>query len=81
MIRDLTDQPGMRSGERWCFSCPFHRDDTPSLTAYPGERGWYCFSCQRGGDAVRFVMEMQSIGAVEALRLVEAGALGTQMPA
>lgn len=78
VIRALTGQPGQRSGDRWRFSCPFHADATPSLTAYPGERGWYCFSCGAGGDAVRFVMEARSIGAVEALRLLEAGALGVR---
>jgi hypothetical protein len=76
VIRALTGQAGARSGDRWCFSCPFHADATPSLTAYSGERGWYCFSCGAGGDAVRFVMEARSIGAVEALRLLEAGVLG-----
>jgi len=31
-------------------SCPFHEDRTPSFHAYPdAERGWYCFSCERGG--------------------------------
>lgn len=81
VIRALTGQSGKRSGSRCGFSCPFHRDDTPSLTAYPGERGWFCFSCQRGGDAVRFVMEMQCIGAVEALRLLESGVLDIPVPA
>lgn len=81
VVRAETGQPGRRSGDRWVFPCPFHRDDTPSLTAYPGERGWYCFSCQRGGDAVAFLAELRSIGAVEALRLLEAGALDSWVPA
>jgi hypothetical protein len=78
VISTLTGQDGARSGDRWRFSCPFHADATPSLTAYPGERGWYCFSCGAGGDAVRFIMEARSVGAVEALRLLEAGALGAR---
>ena len=81
VIRALTGDAGTRSGERWRFACPFHPDDTPSLITYPGEKGWYCFSCQRGGDAVRFVAEWHAIGAVEALRLLEAGVLGARVPA
>lgn len=81
VIRALTGQDGTRSGERWRFACPFHADDTPSLIAYSGEKGWYCFSCQRGGDAVRFVAEWHAVGAVEALRLLEAGVFGARVPA
>ena len=31
--------------------CPFHEDRVPSLHCYPEpERGWFCFSCRRGGS-------------------------------
>jgi hypothetical protein len=31
-------------------TCPFHDDSHASLHAYPtGNRGWFCFSCRRGG--------------------------------
>lgn len=31
--------------------CPFHADECPSLHIYGRpERGWYCFSCRRGGS-------------------------------
>jgi hypothetical protein len=84
VIRDLSGQEGTRVASTSTFTCPFHgdgRERTPSLTAYPGERGWYCFSCGLGGDAVHFVMEMHGIGAVEALRLLESGVLGVRVPA
>lgn len=32
------------------LSCPKHSDSDPSLHVYPGDKGWYCFSCGRGGD-------------------------------
>jgi hypothetical protein len=28
---------------------PGHDDGSPSFTVYPGDRGWYCFGCGRGG--------------------------------
>ncbi len=32
-------------------SCALHRDETPSLHAYPDPAaGWYCFGCRRGGS-------------------------------
>ena len=49
-----------RMGEKWVGRCPLpdHADKTPSFTVYPGERGWFCYGCLRGGDVVelaRFV--------------------------
>lgn len=34
------------------LSCPKHSDSDPSLHIYPDERGWFCFSCSEGGDAL-----------------------------
>jgi hypothetical protein len=81
VLREETGQDGRRSGDRWVFTCPFHLDSTPSLTAYPGERGWHCFACGRGGDAVALLAELKCIGAVEALRMLESGLLGVQVMA
>jgi hypothetical protein len=42
---------GQHLGRSSKVSCPFHRDRTPSLHAYPTpERGWFCFGCRRGGS-------------------------------
>lgn len=40
-----------RRGNRWQTHCPFHPDDTPSLTVYPNET-FYCFGCGAWGDAL-----------------------------
>lgn len=46
-VEALTGREVGRDGK---IACPFHEDRTPSLHAYPdAERGWYCFSCERGG--------------------------------
>ena len=37
--------------------CPFHSEKTASLKVYPGNRGWHCFGCGRGGSVIDFVME------------------------
>ena len=59
-----------RVGSRWTGLCPFHEERTPSFSVDP-ERGLYhCFGCGVGGDAIRFVMETDSLdfpGAVEQL--------------
>jgi CHC2 zinc finger len=46
-VADLT---GLRPGRDGKVQCPFHEEERPSLHAYPtGDRGWYCYSCRRGG--------------------------------
>lgn len=68
----LTAQAAIPTGNgRHRMQCPFHDDRRPSLVIYPPGRGWHCFVCRKGGDAVAFVSELQRLPAVEALALVE----------
>jgi len=48
--RYFKDLLGLRPGRNGKVRCPFHDDERPSLHVYsPGERGWCCLSCRRGG--------------------------------
>jgi hypothetical protein len=55
-LADLLCGPGKmrRVCDKWEARCPLpdHEDLTPSFTVYPGERGWFCFGCLRGGDVI-----------------------------
>jgi len=67
-----------RSGRSWMARCPLHGERTPSLSVSPEKGVYYCFGCQRSGDAISFVQEIDNldfVGAVESL----AGRYGVQL--
>ena len=55
-----------RGGRYWAC-CPFHNEKTPSFSVSPDTQLYYCFGCKKGGDAVRFVMEMENLSYPEAV--------------
>ena len=57
-----------KKGANWMACCPFHDEKTPSFTVSPSKGIYKCFGCGRGGDAISFVMEIESASYPEALR-------------
>jgi DNA primase len=70
---DMVDLVGGRTtlrkvGARYTGRCPFHDERTPSFSVDPVDKLYYCFGCQRAGDAIRFVQDTENldfVGAVE----------------
>ena len=57
-MRQLADMYGYEVNRSGMMRCPFHGEDKhPSLKVYDGERGWYCFVCNEGGDIFDFAMK------------------------
>src|SRR6266436_2899899 len=59
-----------RVGRRFTGLCPFHQEKTPSFSINPEMNLWHCFGCQKSGDAITFVREVELldfVGAVERL--------------
>lgn len=48
--------------------CPFHSDTKPSLKINDDKKIYKCFACGAGGDAIRFVMDHQSLEFVDAIK-------------
>ncbi|TAE61679.1 MAG: DNA primase [Nostocales cyanobacterium] len=47
-----------RRGKNFVGLCPFHSEKTPSFTVNPTKQTYYCFGCQAGGNAIKFIMEL-----------------------
>ncbi|MDR2519662.1 MAG: DNA primase [Eubacteriaceae bacterium] len=47
--------------------CPFHSEKTPSFTVDAEKKLYYCFGCEKGGNAVGFVMDARKLSFREAV--------------
>lgn len=59
-----------KRGSRLFASCPFHSERTPSFTVTPGKNVYYCHSCKRGGDGIRFYMEKEGMDFFQAVEAI-----------
>ena len=50
--------------------CPFHGEKTPSFHVDSDKKFYHCFGCNVSGDVIKFVMEMEKVGYVEAIELL-----------
>lgn len=57
-----------RSGSRRFTRCLFHAENTPSMCLYPDAGGFYCFGCQKHGDAIRLYQQALNVSALEAAK-------------
>ncbi|MCK9350471.1 MAG: DNA primase [Clostridiales bacterium] len=50
--------------------CPFHEEKTPSFSVSPGKQIFYCFGCQKGGNVIKFIQEIEHLSYPEAIRFL-----------
>lgn len=67
-----------KAGQNYKARCPFHNEKTPSFHISPERQSWHCFGCNKGGDMISFVQEIEGIDFVETLRILASRA-GVQM--
>ena len=53
---------------RYVGLCPFHQEKTPSFSVNQTRQFYKCFGCGVGGDALKFVMEIDGLTFPEALK-------------
>ena len=48
--------------------CPFHKEKTPSFNVSDDKGFYHCFGCGKNGDIYSYVMEVENISFLDALR-------------
>jgi DNA primase len=57
-----------RAGRNWKAFCPFHSEKTPSFIVSPEKGIFKCFSCNAAGDVFKFMMLLDNISWIEAVK-------------
>ena len=57
-----------QKGRRYWGLCPFHGEKTPSFSVDPEKQMYYCFGCKAGGSVIQFVMDMDRLEFVDAVK-------------
>ncbi|MHA8263030.1 DNA primase [Lactobacillaceae bacterium Melli_B3] len=56
-----------KSGKNLFGVCPFHEERTPSFSVSEDKQIFHCFSCNRGGNVFKFLMDIKNISFPEAV--------------
>ena len=59
-----------RRGRNMVGLCPFHGEKTPSFNVYTENGSFYCFGCGVGGDVITFIMKIENLDYVEAVKFL-----------
>ena len=62
--------PLKQKGRRYWGCCPFHNEKTASFSVDSEAQLYYCFGCHKGGTVINFVMEMERMEFMDAVRLL-----------
>ena len=84
MRNDITDVVSgyvnlKRRGRNMVGLCPFHGEKTPSFNVYTENGSFYCFGCGVGGDVIAFIMKIENLDYVDAVKYLAQRA-GLEMP-
>ena len=68
-----------RQGRNSSCLCPFHSEKTASCVVYHETESFYCFGCGAGGDVITFIMKIENLDYLEAIKFL-ADRAGMSMP-
>ena len=68
-----------RRGQAFWGCCPFHKEKSASFKVENARRTYKCFGCGKGGDAFRWLMEVEGLSFPESVERL-AGEAGVELP-
>ncbi|MFT8580648.1 MAG: DNA primase [Schleiferilactobacillus perolens] len=68
-----------KQGRNYFGLCPFHEEKTPSFSVAPDKQIFHCFSCGRGGNVFKFIMDIEDLSFPEYVAKV-AEMIGEKLP-
>ena len=69
----------VRKGRVMWGCCPFHQEKSPSFKVENERRSYHCFGCGAGGDAFKWLMEIEGLTFPESVERL-AGEAGVELP-
>lgn len=60
--------PLKQKGRRYWGCCPFHNEKTASFSVDSEAQLYYCFGCHKGGTVINFIMDMERMEFMDAVR-------------
>ncbi|MCX7749763.1 MAG: DNA primase [Clostridia bacterium] len=57
-----------KKGKDYFGLCPFHKEKTPSFSVVATKQIYYCFGCSKGGNVIHFIMNVENLDYVEAVK-------------
>lgn len=68
-----------KRGRNYLARCPFHNEKTPSFNVNEEKQIFMCFGCGLGGDAFKFIMQIEHLSFPESVRFL-ADRSGIRLP-
>ncbi len=68
IISEYVTLKKMGTSHKCC--CPFHVEKTPSFVVTKEKQLYHCFGCGAGGNVITFIMEIEKLNFVEALKFL-----------
>ena len=62
--------PLKQKGRRFWGCCPFHNEKTPSFSVDSESQLYYCFGCHKGGTVINFVMDLERMEFMDAVKFL-----------
>lgn len=71
IIETVSDYVKLKNVGKYLFGlCPFHNEKTASFSVTPSKQIFYCYSCGVGGNVIQFIMNVERLSFVDAIKLL-----------